>query len=723
MNIHLLFKLLLVRSILSNPPLRNAKLNFIGNQNGTITANDVENLLNSSSNSKYLTINISNASHIDTDVYRMLLERNIITIIIDLSTVRVDFSSLGNYLNASSIRILMLEGWTSEFDLHKFNFAGLRSRIIQIAVSDDNLNDTQKNPWALEHILIRNNYPQDRSLFDLISNWFDTFRSNQSTELALINNTVGLYIEITQVISVENTNVPSLSLISSPWDNPSVEFTCIVRFSIVLIFSHCFKIEGDRIVELAENRYFQFTNLINRTISASNCSYTIFAMKIQNVVNSKLEFKNIQRSNIELTFNNFNRSHLLIENITSVKLDIKIPNITVAQGSFKNFLNVEIIAWNRDLSFIKAIDNPAGITKLSILESTNYLNSIEFQRFTDLRYLIVANTEIDDNLTITLGNTNMTLILSDPSIPLIDKISNPSNVNKIQLWNGILSHPNFQNFTNLRQMIIANILIPNDSMIIIPYQKNLTLTLYGNNMALKDKISNPSNVYEIQLKNGILSHPNFQNFTNLRQMSFSKITIPNNSVIIMPDQENLTLTLYGNNMALKDKISNPSNVYEIQLKNGILSHPNFQNFTNLRQLSFSEIMIPNDSVIIMPDQENLTLTLYDNNIALKDKISNPSNVYEIQLKNGILSHPNFQNFTNLRQMSFSEIIIPSDSVIIMPDQENLTLRLSDLPDYSFELVKSINPKQFWEGNLYINGVKSNLSEIRNREDGNVADAT
>ncbi|KAI0988190.1 hypothetical protein GJ496_004495, partial [Pomphorhynchus laevis] len=657
MNIHLLFKLLLVRSILSNPPLRNAKLNFIGNQNGTITANDVENLLNSSSNSKYLTINISNASHIDTDVYRMLLERNIITIIIDLSTVRVDFSSLGNYLNASSIRILMLEGWTSEFDLHKFNFAGLRSRIIQIAVSDDNLNDTQKNPWALEHILIRNNYPQDRSLFDLISNWFDTFRSNQSTELALINNTVGLYIEITQVISVENTNVPSLSLISSPWDNPSVEFTCIVRFSIVLIFSHCFKIEGDRIVELAENRYFQFTNLINRTISASNCSYTIFAMKIQNVVNSKLEFKNIQRSNIELTFNNFNRSHLLIENITSVKLDIKIPNITVAQGSFKNFLNVEIIAWNRDLSFIKAIDNPAGITKLSILESTNYLNSIEFQRFTDLRYLIVANTEIDDNLTITLGNTNM------------------------------------------------------------------TLTLYGNNMALKDKISNPSNVYEIQLKNGILSHPNFQNFTNLRQMSFSKITIPNNSVIIMPDQENLTLTLYGNNMALKDKISNPSNVYEIQLKNGILSHPNFQNFTNLRQLSFSEIMIPNDSVIIMPDQENLTLTLYDNNIALKDKISNPSNVYEIQLKNGILSHPNFQNFTNLRQMSFSEIIIPSDSVIIMPDQENLTLRLSDLPDYSFELVKSINPKQFWEGNLYINGVKSNLSEIRNREDGNVADAT
>ncbi|KAI0988187.1 hypothetical protein GJ496_004495, partial [Pomphorhynchus laevis] len=657
MNIHLLFKLLLVRSILSNPPLRNAKLNFIGNQNGTITANDVENLLNSSSNSKYLTINISNASHIDTDVYRMLLERNIITIIIDLSTVRVDFSSLGNYLNASSIRILMLEGWTSEFDLHKFNFAGLRSRIIQIAVSDDNLNDTQKNPWALEHILIRNNYPQDRSLFDLISNWFDTFRSNQSTELALINNTVGLYIEITQVISVENTNVPSLSLISSPWDNPSVEFTCIVRFSIVLIFSHCFKIEGDRIVELAENRYFQFTNLINRTISASNCSYTIFAMKIQNVVNSKLEFKNIQRSNIELTFNNFNRSHLLIENITSVKLDIKIPNITVAQGSFKNFLNVEIIAWNRDLSFIKAIDNPAGITKLSILESTNYLNSIEFQRFTDLRYLIVANTEIDDNLTITLGNTNMTLILSDPSIPLIDKISNPSNVNKIQLWNGILSHPNFQNFTNLRQMIIANILIPNDSMIIIPYQKNLTLTLYGNNMALKDKISNPSNVYEIQLKNGILSHPNFQNFTNLRQ------------------------------------------------------------------LSFSEIMIPNDSVIIMPDQENLTLTLYDNNIALKDKISNPSNVYEIQLKNGILSHPNFQNFTNLRQMSFSEIIIPSDSVIIMPDQENLTLRLSDLPDYSFELVKSINPKQFWEGNLYINGVKSNLSEIRNREDGNVADAT
>ncbi|KAI0985490.1 hypothetical protein GJ496_009339 [Pomphorhynchus laevis] len=599
MNIHLLFKLLLVRLILSKAQT----INFTGNQNGTITANDVKDQLNSTSTSTLLTITISNASYIDTDVYSLFINRTIEKIVIDLKTVKVDFSLLVNVLQHISIDTLVLNEWTSDIDLRELNLTGSTFSKIEIAVSDDNLNDKQKNPWALEHILIRNNYPQDRSLFDLISNWFDIIRSNQSTELILLNNTVGLYI------------------------------------------------------------YFQFTNLINRTISASNCSYTIFAMNIQNVVNSKLEFKNMHYSKIDLTFNKFNRSHLLIENITAVLLDIQIPNITDAQWSFKNFLSVTIIFWNTDLSFIEAIDNPAGITELSIGKFPNSLASLKFQSFTNLRYLTVANTEIDDNLTITLGNTNM------------------------------------------------------------------TLTLYDNNIALKDKISNPSNVYEIQLKNGILSHPNFQNFTNLRQMSFSEIMIPSDSVIIMPDQENLTLTLYGNNMHLKTKSAirqmfmkckSMKIQYKLyfylllrQLKNGILSHPNFQNFTNLRQLSFSEIMIPNDSVIIMPDQENLTLTLYGNNMALKDKISNPSNVYEIQLKNGILSHPNFQNFTNLRQMSFSEIIIPSDSVIIMPDQENLTLRLSDLPDYSFELVKSINPKQFWEGNLYINGVKSNLSEIRN----------
>ncbi|KAI0985489.1 hypothetical protein GJ496_009339 [Pomphorhynchus laevis] len=451
MNIHLLFKLLLVRLILSKAQT----INFTGNQNGTITANDVKDQLNSTSTSTLLTITISNASYIDTDVYSLFINRTIEKIVIDLKTVKVDFSLLVNVLQHISIDTLVLNEWTSDIDLRELNLTGSTFSKIEIAVSDDNLNDKQKNPWALEHILIRNNYPQDRSLFDLISNWFDIIRSNQSTELILLNNTVGLYI------------------------------------------------------------YFQFTNLINRTISASNCSYTIFAMNIQNVVNSKLEFKNMHYSKIDLTFNKFNRSHLLIENITAVLLDIQIPNITDAQWSFKNFLSVTIIFWNTDLSFIEAIDNPAGITELSIGKFPNSLASLKFQSFTNLRYLTVANTEIDDNLTITLGNTNM------------------------------------------------------------------------------------------------------------------------------------TLTLYGNNMALKDKISNPSNVYEIQLKNGILSHPNFQ------------------------------------------------------------------NFTNLRQMSFSEIIIPSDSVIIMPDQENLTLRLSDLPDYSFELVKSINPKQFWEGNLYINGVKSNLSEIRN----------
>ncbi|KAI0978405.1 hypothetical protein GJ496_010857 [Pomphorhynchus laevis] len=465
MNIHLLFKLLLVRLILSKAQTGIPIIDFTGNQNGTITANDVENLLNSELSSTLLIITISNASHIGTDVYRMLNERNIFSIVIDLKTVSVNFSSLGDYLKSGSVPKLELDRWTSDIDLNALNLYGPTFRSIEINVNSDNIDDMQKNPWALYQILIHNNYPQDRSLFDLINNWFDIIRSNQSTELILLNNTAGL------------------------------------------------------------NTYFAFVNFINRSVSVSNCSDTIWSIEILNVVNSNVEIKNLYNGEIELTFNNFNRSHLLIENITAVLLKIRITNITNAQWSFKNFLNVEIYILKGDLSFIKAIDNPAGITKLSIIESINYLDSIEFQRFTDLRYLTVALTEIDDNLTITLGNTNM------------------------------------------------------------------------------------------------------------------------------------------------------------------------------------------------------TLTLYDNNIALKDKISNPSNVYEIQLKNGILSHPNFQNFTNLRQMSFSEIMIPSDSVIIMPDQENLTLRLSDLPDYSFELVKSINPKQFWEGNLYINGVKSNLSEIRNREDGNVADAT